>query len=162
MAGQWEQGDIVMAEHARHFPRCPFICNLPVGNIPIEIPPRVSERDIPPSRLNCERPARFIPLETSQDVCGPRETRIICERPKRPARKKAKEEEKKEESQDESLEEEVTRLRESKQCKICMENDVSAVFLYCGHVISCLSCAEKVTDCPLCRQPIYSIMRIYM
>lgn len=24
-----------MAEHRRHFPRCPFICGLPVGNIPL-------------------------------------------------------------------------------------------------------------------------------
>lgn len=35
MAGEWEQGDNPMAEHRRHFPRCPFICGLPVGNVQI-------------------------------------------------------------------------------------------------------------------------------
>ncbi len=35
VAGEWEDGDVPLTEHKRHFPRCPFICNLPVGNIPI-------------------------------------------------------------------------------------------------------------------------------
>jgi hypothetical protein len=36
VAGEWEEGDDPAIEHRRHFPRCPFVCNLPVGNIPIE------------------------------------------------------------------------------------------------------------------------------
>ena len=36
VAGQWEEGDIPLIEHRRHFPRCPFICHLPVGNQPID------------------------------------------------------------------------------------------------------------------------------
>jgi len=35
VAGEWEEGDLPSTEHRRHFPRCPFVCNLPVGNIPI-------------------------------------------------------------------------------------------------------------------------------
>ena len=35
VAGEWVEGDVPMIEHRRHFPRCPFICNLPVGNVPI-------------------------------------------------------------------------------------------------------------------------------
>jgi len=35
VAGEWELGDVPMNEHKKHFPRCPFLCNLPVGNIPI-------------------------------------------------------------------------------------------------------------------------------
>jgi len=35
VAGEWEEGDVPLNEHQRHFPRCPFISNLPVGNIPI-------------------------------------------------------------------------------------------------------------------------------
>jgi hypothetical protein len=34
IVGQWERGDEPRAEHARHFPRCPFILDLPVGNVP--------------------------------------------------------------------------------------------------------------------------------
>jgi hypothetical protein len=44
---QWERGDNPWAEHKRHFPRCPFILNLPVGN----------ERSIAPTKLCCERHA---------------------------------------------------------------------------------------------------------
>jgi hypothetical protein len=35
IVGQWEQSDIPMQEHRMHCPRCPFVGNLPVGNIPI-------------------------------------------------------------------------------------------------------------------------------
>lgn len=37
VAGEWEDTDIPLIEHRRHFPRCPLMCNLPVGNIPIDI-----------------------------------------------------------------------------------------------------------------------------
>ena len=33
--GMWEMGDVVRTEHAKLSPRCPFIMNLPVGNIPM-------------------------------------------------------------------------------------------------------------------------------
>ncbi|ODN01677.1 Death-associated inhibitor of apoptosis 2 [Orchesella cincta] len=36
VAGEWEQGDNPRQEHRRHFPRCPFICGLPVGNISVD------------------------------------------------------------------------------------------------------------------------------
>jgi hypothetical protein len=32
--GQWEPGDDPKDEHLRHFPRCPFMLGLPVGNVP--------------------------------------------------------------------------------------------------------------------------------
>ncbi|CAG7721366.1 unnamed protein product [Allacma fusca] len=32
--GEWEEGDVPMKEHKRHYPRCPFVNKLPVGNIP--------------------------------------------------------------------------------------------------------------------------------
>lgn len=34
--GTWTEGDAVFSEHLRHFPSCPFMLNLPVGNIPID------------------------------------------------------------------------------------------------------------------------------
>jgi len=61
VAGEWEEGDVPVTEHKKHFPRCPFICNLPVGNIPI-----VREGEEAESRLHEE------PLESyGFDVCGP-------------------------------------------------------------------------------------------
>ena len=34
--GQWESFDIPHHEHKKHFPKCPFINNIPVGNIPTQ------------------------------------------------------------------------------------------------------------------------------
>lgn len=39
IAGRWTVGDTAVGEHARLFPRCPFVLGLPVGNIPIGTPP---------------------------------------------------------------------------------------------------------------------------
>lgn len=36
VVGEWEEGDTPLTEHKKHFPHCPFICDLPVGNIPIK------------------------------------------------------------------------------------------------------------------------------
>lgn len=36
IVGQWDPGDDALTEHRRHFPRCPFILGLPVGNVPID------------------------------------------------------------------------------------------------------------------------------
>ena len=56
VAGEWEEKDVPILEHQKHFPRCPFISRLPVGNIPIgqESP----EEPVNPSEL------------PSLDVCG--------------------------------------------------------------------------------------------
>ncbi|CAG7824591.1 unnamed protein product, partial [Allacma fusca] len=56
IAGEWDEGDVPFLEHRRHFPRCPFVCNLPVGNIPIGEEVDVNE-EVDPSQLGI-------------DVCG--------------------------------------------------------------------------------------------
>lgn len=47
IVSNWERGDRPLSEHARHFPRCPFIMEEDVGNIPITTDPI---RHIPPNR----------------------------------------------------------------------------------------------------------------
>jgi hypothetical protein len=47
------------------------------------------------------------------------------------------------------------------QCIICLDAPRSAVFVDCGHLITCASCAEKVTECPSCRKPKTKILRVY-
>jgi hypothetical protein len=37
IVGHWEAGDLPMVEHRRHFPRCPFLRGLPVGNVPLGV-----------------------------------------------------------------------------------------------------------------------------
>ncbi|OXA38549.1 baculoviral IAP repeat-containing protein 7 [Folsomia candida] len=43
IAGEWEEGDNPSVEHRRHFPRCPFVCDLPVGNVPLGQEPETEE-----------------------------------------------------------------------------------------------------------------------
>jgi baculoviral IAP repeat-containing protein 2/3 len=59
-------------------------------------------------------------------------------------------------------EEEIRKLREARQCKICMDNEVGVVFLPCGHLVSCVSCATALSNCALCRQPIKAVVRTYL
>lgn len=53
-----------MIEHRRHFPRCPFICNLPVGNVPIGEEEEEEESDEASSE-------EVNPIQLGIDVCGP-------------------------------------------------------------------------------------------
>ena len=48
--GRWDPTDDPFAEHRRHFPRCPFVLGLPVGNIPIDVATG-RERAVPTSSL---------------------------------------------------------------------------------------------------------------
>ena len=52
----------------------------------------------------------------------------------------------------EEIENENRQLKEAQNCKICMDNKVAVVFLPCRHLISCVSCAQQLRDCPNCRK----------
>lgn len=50
-------------------------------------------------------------------------------------------------------------------CTICMEKNVSSVFLECGHAVACYDCAIKTQTksktCPICREPVTRVVRTY-
>ena len=50
----------------------------------------------------------------------------------------------------------IGREKRGKQdyCKICFTNRVKTVFCPCGHSVSCISCAKRITTCPICRKSI--------
>ena len=54
--------------------------------------------------------------------------------------------------------------RPMKEAPICksMDNEVDLVLLPCGHLISCVNCAHKLKDCPVCRHFIKRIVRTFM
>lgn len=66
------------------------------------------------------------------------------------------------ESGEESLEEKLERMQEERMCKICMDAEVSVVFLPCGHLSCCAVCANGVDLCPMCRAPIHEKVRTYL
>lgn len=45
-------------------------------------------------------------------------------------------------------------------CKICMDRAIEVVFIPCGHLVACSTCAKQ-DICPLCRTPIQKRQRIY-
>ncbi|CAG2109947.1 unnamed protein product, partial [Medioppia subpectinata] len=46
-------------------------------------------------------------------------------------------------------------------CKICLGAEIEVVFLPCGHQMACSECAQRLTDCPVCRQPIRGFVRTF-
>ncbi|XP_037296402.1 LOW QUALITY PROTEIN: baculoviral IAP repeat-containing protein 7-A-like [Manduca sexta] len=61
-----------------------------------------------------------------------------------------------------TLEEENRQLKEARLCKVCMDSEVSVVFLPCGHLVSCGSCGAALAACPLCRAPVRALVRAYL
>ncbi|XP_074863529.1 E3 ubiquitin-protein ligase XIAP [Carettochelys insculpta] len=61
-----------------------------------------------------------------------------------------------------STEEQLRRLQEEKLCKICMDKDISVVFIPCGHLVACKECAEAVDKCPVCCMVITKRQKIFM
>lgn len=51
--------------------------------------------------------------------------------------------------------------RDEDLCKICYDRDIDVVLYPCGHLILCRWCAQKVSDCPVCRFVITDVIRTY-
>ncbi|NXW76244.1 BIR7B protein, partial [Hirundo rustica] len=61
-----------------------------------------------------------------------------------------------------STEEQLRRLQEERTCKVCMDKDVSVVFVPCGHLVACEECALNLRLCPICRAVIRGSVRAFM
>jgi len=46
--------------------------------------------------------------------------------------------------------EENRRLNEAKTCRVCADKKVNAVFIPCGHLVSCDRCSPQLGNCPVC------------
>ena len=53
-------------------------------------------------------------------------------------------------------------LRDERLCKMCLDKECSTVFLPCGHMCACDSCAEKVQKCPICNGPIRGTVKAFL
>nr|XP_035924382.1 putative inhibitor of apoptosis isoform X2 [Halichoerus grypus] len=61
-----------------------------------------------------------------------------------------------------SLEEQLRRLQEERTCKVCMDKEVSIVFIPCGHLVVCQECAPSLRKCPICRGVIKGTVRTFL
>jgi len=48
-----------------------------------------------------------------------------------------------------------------RSCKICFDSAANCVFLECGHLVTCVTCGEKLDECPMCRKAIVRCVRVY-
>ena len=61
-----------------------------------------------------------------------------------------------------SLEERMKLFEDQRQCKICFNAVADVVFVPCGHLCSCISCAESLRKCPICRVKIEKATKTYI
>uniref|UniRef100_A0A2K6EMZ3 Baculoviral IAP repeat containing 3 n=1 Tax=Propithecus coquereli TaxID=379532 RepID=A0A2K6EMZ3_PROCO len=60
------------------------------------------------------------------------------------------------------MEEQLRRLQEERTCKVCMDKEVSIVFIPCGHLVVCKDCAPSLRKCPICRGTIKGTVRTFL
>ena len=60
-----------------------------------------------------------------------------------------------------NLESEIQNIKESRLCKICFDEEISRIFLPCGHTICCNVCAIGMKKCPICRKDIQKSQIMY-
>ncbi len=52
-------------------------------------------------------------------------------------------------------------VNENDVCKICMESLIDCVLLDCGHMVACIKCGKKLAECPICRQNVVRVVRVF-
>jgi hypothetical protein len=60
-----------------------------------------------------------------------------------------------------NLEGEIQNIKESRLCKICLDREVSQIFLPCGHSLCCSKCVIGIQKCPICRGKIQKSQTMY-
>lgn len=146
---KWKQEDDPMSEHARNFITCPFIMGGEVGNEPL------GEDPFPGPK----RPRAY-------DVCGIYQPNYPPEIS--PNNNNSYDNDSSSSSDQEQRYQNETVNQDSQTsvvdatCKVCYRNPIELVFLPCAHSVSCLSCAERLHDCPYCRATITTRIRHFL
>uniref|UniRef100_A0A8C8RAG4 RING-type E3 ubiquitin transferase n=1 Tax=Pelusios castaneus TaxID=367368 RepID=A0A8C8RAG4_9SAUR len=132
----WELGDDPWREHAKWFPRCEFL---------LQSRGREFVASIQDSYFNTlVFPVSFKWIFLVDGGCSGgekiEETLSFCDR----------------------YVEQLRRLQEERMCKVCMDKDVSIVFVPCGHLVVCAECAPSLRRCPICRTVIRGNVKTFM
>nr|CAD7430746.1 unnamed protein product [Timema monikensis] len=56
---------------------------------------------------------------------------------------------------------ELEKLDMDELCKVCMDAPVECVMLECGHMATCTNCGKQLNECPICRQYVVRVVRIF-
>ena len=47
-------------------------------------------------------------------------------------------------------------------CKVCYDDTIGELFLPCRHLMCCIECSKKLSNCPLCRKVIVGTIKVYL
>ena len=154
----WEPEDIPEEEHKKWFQNCVFI-NMSCTETTLE----GASRQILGSEINNEDQLLQeqnikTDIETLKELTEEDNNMILRNG------KKIQEDnfyKKKDEDQDDALKKQIEQLKDERTCKICLEKEASVVFLPCGHLATCTSCASALATCAVCRTPIQGLVRAF-
>ncbi|KAK3100454.1 hypothetical protein FSP39_020294 [Pinctada imbricata] len=138
----WEPGDIPWIEHARWYEKCVFLRQC-MGDEFVKL---VKEGKIEDAKRKLSGQRRKSNVETKSNSSDHSES------PNSATHTDTNDDDSATENQREVLMEENRQLKDQQICKICKDEDISVVFLPCGHMVTCLSCAPAIRICPLCGQ----------
>nr|XP_009669166.1 PREDICTED: baculoviral IAP repeat-containing protein 7 isoform X2 [Struthio camelus australis] len=149
----WEFGDDPWREHAKWYPRCEFL----LQSRGREFVSGVQESFF--STLVSPRDSWHQAHQDSSASQDPvqRETETSCSGEERQLAQQ-----KESDKSPLSTEEQLRRLQAERMCKVCMDRDVSVVFVPCGHLVACAECAPNLSLCPICRAVIRGSVRTFM
>ena len=51
---------------------------------------------------------------------------------------------------------------DNKVCVVCMDAPLQMVLVPCGHMCVCEECAQQISQCPICRKPTQSTMKVFI
>uniref|UniRef100_UPI00398F0337 baculoviral IAP repeat-containing protein 7-like n=1 Tax=Pristiophorus japonicus TaxID=55135 RepID=UPI00398F0337 len=87
---------------------------------------------------------------------------VVDPRPREAVRAPSERREPAAQQRDLSAEEQLRQLKNERTCKVCMDKEVSIVFIPCGHLVVCRDCAPNLRRCPICRALIRGSVRAFM
>ncbi|KAJ8300619.1 hypothetical protein KUTeg_022138 [Tegillarca granosa] len=47
------------------------------------------------------------------------------------------------------------------KCVICLDKPPNCVYADCGHLVTCMECASRILDCPVCREAIIQKIKVF-
>jgi len=154
----WQPGDVPVAEHALWFPTCELIRDVINRN-------DVSVED--DTHGACGGPGNLKDFTTTENenltVTSEDKNNSVVSEILTNVRQKSESETTN--SQPKNSPDEIVReneeLKQQLLCKICMDNDADVVFLPCGHMIACNTCARALRKCAVCRALIKSALKSF-
>ncbi|XP_038633355.1 baculoviral IAP repeat-containing protein 7-like isoform X2 [Scyliorhinus canicula] len=144
----WEVGDDPWMEHAKWFPRCEYVLQM-------------KGRDYVNRTQELHSHYMGSVFQGgSQQQAPSRQGVDQRSREARPAPSEGREAAT--QRRDLSAEEQLRQLKNERTCKVCLDREVSIVFIPCGHLVVCRDCAPNLRCCPICRALIRGSVRAFM